>query len=698
MLTRMDFAPARSIALPRSRTLLVAGALLVAFAVRVALAWLHATPNYFPDEYLYAALGRSFGSFDGATIRGGAAHFPALLEPLLAAPVWHIGSVETAYRLVQVVHAAAFTLAAIPAYAIARRIGVGNKAAFAVAAGALLIPDAVYAGFVVAEPIAYPLALGAIATGIAALERPRLRTQWLFLACAALATFARLQLAVLPLCFALAVVAIGLREHDLRRLARAQRLPLAAAALAVLGALAGVALRGLGYYSGASNLHFDVVSVGKNLTVLFYGAGWAIVPGAAVGIVLCIARPRSRAEAAFGWLAASLGAALLLEAAIWGDSSLVQERYLFYVLPLAGAAFCLQAARGWPLARVQAVLAAGLLLLSVRVPLSGWAQPGTDDHSAFLLSVERLQLWFGTSTGDLVVAAAAALLSVGAALGPWRRRVAAPLLLGAALAASTASLGGVTALDHANSLRLLHRYLPAERSWVDAEHVGGATLLEAAGNRPSDGEEQLFWNRSLRRVAVLPGGSPPDRLAAAYLSVDAHGVLRDHGRACAARSSSTATRARSTSALLGSSHARRATGSSCPPASRACGSMSSAARPTACWQARAARSSFGPTARGCSSFASAAATSTSATGRSRAAACYGYPCAVPVASRSGSRRPSTGSSTAALPAGACRCRGSCPVAAALSRFRRGSARSPRCGPPGRRMRLCASPTRGRWGR
>src|SRR5258705_13071731 len=127
MLTGMDFAPARSIALPRSRTLLLAGALLVVFAVRVTLAWLHATPNYFPDEYLYAALGRSFGSFDGATIRGGAAHFPALLEPLLAAPFWHIGSVETAYRLVQVVHAAVFTLAAIPVYSLARGLGVGTQ-------------------------------------------------------------------------------------------------------------------------------------------------------------------------------------------------------------------------------------------------------------------------------------------------------------------------------------------------------------------------------------------------------------------------------------------------------------------------------------------------------------------------------------------------------------------------------------------
>ena len=526
----MDAAQVRSIALPRSRTLLVGGALIAAFAGRVALAWLHTTPNYFPDEYLYAALGRSFGSFDGATIRGGAAHFPALLEPLLAAPAWRVGSVETAYRLVQVVHAAAFTLAAIPAFLIARRVGVGFRAALAVGAAALLVPDALYAGFVLAEPVAYPLALATIAAGIAALERPRLRTQWLFLACAALATFARLQLAVLPLCFALAVIAIGLRERDLRRLARQQRLPLAVGAIALGGALAGVTLGGLGYYSGASHLHFDVVSIAKNLSVLFYGAGWAIVPGAAVAVWLCIARPRSRAEAAFGWLTASFGAALLLEAAVWGDSSLVQERYLFYVLPLAGVAFCVQALRGWPLPRVQAVLAAGLLVLSVRVPLSGWAQPGSDDHSPFLLAVERLQLWLGTSTGDLVVAAAAALLSVAAALGPWRPRIAAPALLGASIVAAAASLAAVTALDHSNSLRLAHRYLPADRSWVDAAHAGNATLVEAAGNRPSDGEEQLFWNRSVRRVAVLPGGSPPDRLAAANVSIDSHGVLHDRGR------------------------------------------------------------------------------------------------------------------------------------------------------------------------
>jgi hypothetical protein len=502
------------------------------FAVRVGLVWLHAAPNYFPDEYLYSTLGRSLAGFDGPTVRGASAHFPALLQPLLTAGAWRVGNVETAFRLVQVVQAAAFTLAAVPAYLIARRLQVGRGLALAVGAGALLVPDALYAGFVLAEPIAYPLALTAVFFGISALERPRARTQWLFLACSALAAFGRLQLAVLPLCFAFAALAIGLRERRLREVLREQRLPFAIGAVAVAGLVAAVAVRGLGYYAGARHLHFDVVSIGRNLTILFYAGGWAVVPGALVGIWACVVRPRSRAESAFGWLTVCFGAALVLEAAVWGDTSLVQERYLVYLLPLGLVAFCVQAARGWPLRRVQAGLGAGLLLLSARVPLSGWAVPGSDDHSPFLLAVERLQFGLGTSTGAFVVATAAALLSLAAVLGSWRRpRLAAPVLLGLALAASAASLAGVTVLDHENSLRLLHRYLPADRSWVDSARLGPATLLEAAGNRPTDGEEQLFWNRSLQRVAVLPGGGPPDRLAATSVSIDSHGVVRSHGRA-----------------------------------------------------------------------------------------------------------------------------------------------------------------------
>ena len=209
----------------------------------------------------------------------------------------------------------------------------------------------------------------------------------------------------------------------------------------------------------------------------------------------------------------------------------MQERYLFYVLPLAGVAFCVQAARGWPLPRVQALLAAGLLLLSARVPLSAWAQPGSDDHSPFLLAVERLQLWFGTSSGDLVVAAAAALLAVAAALGPWRPRLALPALLGASIVASAASLAGVTALDHA---KLGPPAAPVSARGALDGPTPHTSAMRRSSRRPATGRATARssspGNRSLRRVAVLPGGSPPDRLAAANVSIDSHGVLHDRGR------------------------------------------------------------------------------------------------------------------------------------------------------------------------
>ena len=71
-------------------------------------------------------------------------HFPALLEPLLAAPLWLVGSTATAYRLVQFENALFMSLAAIPIYLLARRLGLGTRYALASAAFALALPDLVF--------------------------------------------------------------------------------------------------------------------------------------------------------------------------------------------------------------------------------------------------------------------------------------------------------------------------------------------------------------------------------------------------------------------------------------------------------------------------------------------------------------------------------------------------------------------------
>src|SRR5579864_9130979 len=194
--------------------------LAAAFALRLWLTWQRATPNYFPDEYLYAALGRSLAALHGAQIRGHSTHFPALLQPLLTAPAWSIGGLAGGYRIVQALNAAAITAAAAPVYVVARRLGLARALCIAAAALTLVAPDALYASFVLAEPFAYVLVLAASAVAIAALARPTVRREIAFLLLSLLAVAARVQFVALPACYLVAAVGIGLRTHTIRSFVR----------------------------------------------------------------------------------------------------------------------------------------------------------------------------------------------------------------------------------------------------------------------------------------------------------------------------------------------------------------------------------------------------------------------------------------------------------------------------------------------
>lgn len=74
-------------ALPRVATAPIAVAALVALSsvIHTALAWRRATPGYFPDEYMYAELGRSLLESGTPLVRGAGGFLP-LLYPLLTAP------------------------------------------------------------------------------------------------------------------------------------------------------------------------------------------------------------------------------------------------------------------------------------------------------------------------------------------------------------------------------------------------------------------------------------------------------------------------------------------------------------------------------------------------------------------------------------------------------------------------------------
>jgi hypothetical protein len=508
------------------------------FLVRTVVAWLRTTPVFFPDEYIYAALGRSFAESGRPLIRGGSAHFPALLQPLLTAPAWLIGDVGVAYRLVQAIGALAMSLAAIPVYLLALRLGLSRRIALALAALAVLVPDLVYASFVASEPFAYPLVLAAVTAMVAALTRPTRRAQLAFVAFAVLAALARVQLAVLPAVFLGATLLTGLRERRTRAALREQLLPFALFAVPLVALLATGPVRALGPYRAVLGFNPDPIElvrwIGWDLMSLAYASGWVVVPGALIGLWLTLARPRSRPEIAFGATTVLLAVALLAEAGVLQSSLTkigeIQERYVFYLVPLFGIAFALYAARGWPLRLPHLVLAAALVLLSVRVPLSGFAVAATLDASPILYGVYWLTQELGhASSAAVVIAASVGVLTVAGVAGSLRPRLGTPLALALAIFATAAASAGAVAFDVTSTSATKRTYLPADASFVDRSGLRHVALLQSWGGRRAPTLEHLFWNRSIDRVLLLPGAAPIDAFHSDRVTVAEDGALLVHG-------------------------------------------------------------------------------------------------------------------------------------------------------------------------
>ena len=507
----------------------------ISFAARLAAGWFRATPNYFPDEYLYAELARSLLESGRPAVRGIDIGFPSLLQPILTAPTWLAGDVLLSYRLTQALGALAMSLVALPVFALGRKLGLGRPLALAAAALSLAVPDLLFASWVMAEPFAYPLFVGVVLAGTAALSEPSRRRGLVLVALVALAAFARAQFAILPLCFIAAVFLVGLRERRLRVVLREQALPLGVfAGLGLAVALIGVG-RVLGLYRSALDGRADPLEllerIGANALVLAYASGWVLVPGALLGLALVLGRPRSRAELAFGALFLTTAVALLLEAGLAGAVENAQERYVFYVLPLVAIAFCLYASRGWPARTPLALVASLLIAVSSQVPLAGLTAAEGKTQSPFLLGAFRFEEALGSpGSGSLAVAVAAAVLGIAVIVLSARPALGTPVVLAVALTASVAASVGAVAFDNRNSASVRAAFLPADRSWVDRAGFDRVTLVRAPDGIRTEALEQLFWNRSVDRVVLLPGAEEVDHFQSPSLTVGNEGSLRSGGR------------------------------------------------------------------------------------------------------------------------------------------------------------------------
>jgi Dolichyl-phosphate-mannose-protein mannosyltransferase len=525
---------ANAVAVARTRTfalsarVTLAGIVAVSAVLRTLAAQAHVTLYYFPDEYLYPALARGFAHGDGPVVRGEVVHFPALLEPLLTAPFWLFGDPLLALRLTQGFHALAMSLAAVPVYLLARRLRLSTGFALGCALVTVALPDLVYSSFALSDPVAFPLVLGAVYAGVVALERPTTRSQLAFVALAALATFARVQYAALPVAFAVAALAL-----DHRRAFSRYRLTWGLLALPALAVAAVGPHVVLGAYAGVASKGFHVRTLlrwaGSDAMVLVYASGVALIPGALVGL----ATARGRLERAFSFFTVTFAVGLLAQSGFVAtlDSGHVHERYLFPLLPLAAPAFGLALRRGRNAAVAASLLGCGVVVLALSVPLSGFAAGQGWDSSQVLAAELRLEQLLTTGNGSALVALAACALGLLGAAVLWRPRLAV-VGLAAAFAASASLSLAATSFDSQIAHGVRANDIPADLQWVDHAGLGRVTLVESPGSIAPHALEALWWNESIERELTLLDEKPTDHFGgSARARIARDGTLVAHGRA-----------------------------------------------------------------------------------------------------------------------------------------------------------------------
>jgi hypothetical protein len=99
------------------------------------------------------------------------------------------------------------------------------------------------------------------------------------------------------------------------------------------------------------------------------------------------------------------------------------------------------------------------------------------------------------------------------------------VVIAVALVVSSAVALGATSFDLGNTQAVRDAQLPVDPSWVDHATDGPVTLVRTPGGSRTQTLEQLFWNRSVDRVALLPDAVQLDAFQADRLHVGPDGAL-----------------------------------------------------------------------------------------------------------------------------------------------------------------------------
>ena len=511
------------------------GLVAVSTLVRFALARHSPAPWIMIDELIYSELAKSFAHTGHFLVRDQSSNVYGFVYPLLISPAWAVfGAVPKAYAAAKGINALAMSLAAVPAYFLARRV-LSQWMALLAAVLTVAVPSMVYTGTLMTENAFYPLLLVAALAMVVWLERPTIGTTALVLGASLLCFLTRTQaLALLPALLTAPLLVAG------RRAFREYRVLYGVCGAGVALVLIEQGIRGksplgvLGAYEAANKAHYTVGEVSRwflyHLGDLDLSLG--IVPFAALLLLAFSARGRPRRRAR---LPRRDGRALLLARARGGNlrlGAVVPHRGAEHVLRHAAlpdrAAAVDRARSGAPCgADRRRIARRGRTARRGSLREADRAERGVRHH----LVARRCGHWPTRDSGSATSAAVVVAGSIAAALAflvvPRRYVLVLPLLVLVYFAVSQKPIEGK---QRSASVGALYAGIRApQRDWIDravGRDANVSVIWSGSTDRHSIWENE-FFNRSVGTIydtgAPLLGDLPEIHVTADRKT----GLMRD---------------------------------------------------------------------------------------------------------------------------------------------------------------------------
>ena len=506
------------------------GSLLAAITLWGSLGQQLDVPTVFGDELIHWDASRSLASGDGLRGPQRRLRIRARLTRVLIAPVHLLaGDDLSAYGWARLVNAVLFAFAAIPAYLLARRL-LPRDWSVACAGLAVLIPSALYTGFVMTEGAAYAASTLALLAFARCLERPTVPAQLLAVTALLLAAGVRLQLATLGGAFALALLGRTLLTRGLRLPTRRDVVRLWPLSSCLWAARSrSPSARRSGTPSRATQ------TCGARTTSSRWGrwtwralAGLglylALVPLVVVPTVLAAlareGRAGSRPSAALVPLFLAVNLVLLLVVGAFSSTEFgigyLHDRYLFYVVPLWIVATAVWAERRLALGPLG--LAAGALLVLAPLATLPTYLLNADGGRRFDAIVSALPsevaLHAGRPQPERWWLIGAGLLALALVLGLTRTRLPAWIVLVpvAVVFALDAGFAWDARIEAAENITFAPLNA-ATASWVDRAVPEGAEVATLVGKVPVETRDALrlteFFNGSIGPAYAFGDGYAP---------------------------------------------------------------------------------------------------------------------------------------------------------------------------------------------